>query len=133
MIGIDTNVLIRYITQDDEVQAKIASDYIESNCTLNNPGYINQIVLCEIIWVLKRAYRYNKQIIIDIIRQLLQTGELMVDNSENVWLALEAYEEGSADFSDYLIALSNKNAGCEKTITFDKNAAYFSLFDQINS
>jgi predicted nucleic-acid-binding protein len=123
MIGIDTNVLIRYIVQDDPVQAKLATHYIENNCSNENPGFINQLVLCEVVWVLKRAYGYDKSIILKVIRQILLTVEFSIENSESSWKALKEYELGSADFSDYIIGISNKENDCEYTITFDKIAS----------
>ena len=91
MIGLDSNVLIRYITQDDKDQAEIAGAIIE-------PGYINQIVICEIVWVLRRAYGYEKKIVIRVIQRILQTSEMVVENSENVRKALDAYKNGKADY-----------------------------------
>jgi predicted nucleic-acid-binding protein len=128
MIGLDTNILIRYITQDDKLQSKKASTFIEENCTEDNPGYINQIVLCEINWVLKHAYRYEKELIISVLDRLLQTRELIVENSENARSALGFYKTGKADFSDYLIATLNHESGCADTATFDKKAGEFKLF-----
>jgi predicted nucleic-acid-binding protein len=128
MIGIDTNILIRYITQDDEIQSELATKFIEKNCTGSKPGYINQIVICEIIWVLRRAYGYDKKIVIQVVEKLLRSSEIVVENSPNIWKALNEYENGNADFSDYLIALSNNNAGCDFTITFDKKASGNKLF-----
>ena len=64
MIGVDTNVLVRYIVQDDVEQSKIASRFIEGLISSSKPGFVNQIVLCELVWVLKRAYHYDKTIII---------------------------------------------------------------------
>jgi predicted nucleic-acid-binding protein len=75
LIGLDTNVIIRYIVQDDEQQAKLATDLIESQCSSENPVFINEITLCEIVWVLKRAYGYEKTVIINILRQLLVSRE----------------------------------------------------------
>ncbi|MFM8341454.1 MAG: PIN domain-containing protein [Methylomonas sp.] len=73
MIGLDTNVIVRHIVQDDEKQAKVATDFIESQCSIENPLFINEITLCEIVWVLKRAYGYDKSLILDILDQLLQS------------------------------------------------------------
>ncbi len=78
MIGLDTNVLIRYIVQDDEYQARIATDFIENECSKENPAFINEVTMCEIVWVLKRAYRYDKSIILNIIQQILSNNEIRV-------------------------------------------------------
>ena len=123
MIGIDTNVLIRYIVQDDPVQAKLATDFIENNLSNETPGFINQIVLCEIVWVLKQAYGYDKAVIVNVLRQIVMTAEFTIKNSDITWKALREYEKGNADFSDYIIGNSNIDDGCELTITFDKNAS----------
>jgi len=131
MIGLDTNMLIRYITQDDDEQSGKAVNFLEQKCTIEDPGYINLIVLCEMVWVLKRAYGYEKRIIIDVLEKLIQTGQLVVEKSELVWEAIEAYKTGLADFSDYLIAISNKSAGCQYTTTFDHRAGAFNLFRKL--
>jgi len=123
MVGIDTNVLIRYIVQDDPIQAKLATRFIEHNCTTDTPGFINWIVLCEVVWVLKRAYGYNKPIIINVLRQILLTAEFNIENSDVMWKALKEFESGQADFSDYIIGNSNLENGCEYTITFDKSVS----------
>lgn len=128
MIGLDTNILVRYITQDDQNQAELATKFIEKNCTGTKPGFINQIVICEIIWILCRAYGYDKKLVIRIIGKLLQSSEIVVENSPIIWKALKEYENGNADFSDYLIALSNIKSGCDYTVTFDKKASGNKLF-----
>ncbi len=128
MIGLDTNILVRYITQDDKNQAELATKFIEKNCTGTKPGFINQIVICEIIWVLCRAYGYDKKLVIRIIEKLLQSSEIVVENSSIIWKALKEYENGNADFSDYLIARSNIKSGCNYTVTFDKKASGNKVF-----
>jgi len=123
LIGIDTNVLIRYIVQDDPEQSKKAVQFIEENCGKNVPGFINSIVSCEIVWVLKRAYGYNKELIIMVLKQILITTELEVENSDCALLALRDYEKGHADFADYFIAEINREKGCESTVTFDQKTS----------
>ncbi len=123
MIGLDTNVLIRYIVQDDPDQSRKASQFIENNCSHKVPGFINSIVLCEIVWVLKRAYGYNKNLIIVVLKQILITAELEVENSDCALLALRDYEHGKADFADYYIAEINREKGCEYTVTFDQKTS----------
>ena len=120
MIGLDTNVLVRYITQDDPKQSEAASKYIEENCSAETPGYVNHIVLCEIIWVLQSCYKVNRFEALAVIKQILRTEEFRVQEPQVIWLALADTREGKADFADYLNVRINKEAGCEKTITFDK-------------
>jgi predicted nucleic-acid-binding protein len=132
MIGIDTNVLVRYIVQDDPIQSRISTDFIENNCSVSSPGVINLIVLCELVWVLRRAYEFKKEIIVEVIKQILTTKEFIVHNSENAWKALNEFSNGKADFSDYIIGYVNKDVGCEFTITFDKFAAENKYFKLLN-
>lgn len=128
MIGLDTNVLVRYIVQDDEEQSRLASTVLEKECSEKNPGYINIIVICELVWVLERAYGYEKKLIAGVLEQILATENLEVESSELVWKALRDYKTGQANFSDHLIAHLNDNAETRMTYTFDKKAAKNKLF-----
>ncbi|MCK5147968.1 type II toxin-antitoxin system VapC family toxin [bacterium] len=128
MTGIDTNVLIRYIVQDDPKQSKQAVHFIETQISANNPGFINHIVLCEVGWVLKGAYGYAKSDIIRVFQSLLNAVEIIVLESDIVWKAVNEYSKGKADFSDYLIAHLNAKYGCKSTVTFDKKAIHHPCF-----
>jgi predicted nucleic-acid-binding protein len=129
MIGLDTNILIRFIVQDDPEQSSRANAFIEAYITLDTPGYINPIVLCETVWVLKRAYNYDKMVIMQVLRQILNTRELVVEQSDAARQALEAYSAGEADFSDYYLGAMNRMAGCQRTVTFDRAAGQHPDFD----
>ncbi len=120
MIGIDTNVLVRYLVQDDPAQSAKATDLIEQQCSLSSPGRISIIVLCELAWVLIGAYKYDKKLVVKVLEQLITTVEFSIENERVVSKAINNYKIGNADFSDYLIVNSNKQAGCVKTYTFDK-------------
>lgn len=120
MIGLDTNILVRYLTQDDPEQSQRANRLIESRCTRKDPGQISIVVLCELAWVLRDAYGYQKFLVISALEHILFTRELQVENSHIAASALSAYKKGPADFADYVIVLSNKSAGCELTYSFDK-------------
>ena len=113
--GLDTNVFIRYIVQDDEQQAQLATDLIENKCSQENPALVNEIILCEIIWVLKRAYHYDKEVILMVIKQLLSSDEIYISSHVEAWAAYQDYESGNADFSDYFIARINQKLGCPFT------------------
>ena len=128
MLGIDTNVLVRYIVQDDKEQSKLASDLIEGQCSENNLGYINLIVVCELVWVLDRAYGYDKSLIAGTLEQILVTDTFEVQSSEIVWKTLRDYRNVTADFSDLIIAHINEDAGVKQTYTFDKKAGKTRLF-----
>lgn len=123
MIGLDTNVLVRYITQDDPLQAERAARLIEGRCTAAAPGWVAQIVLCELVWVLRRAYGYSKRDVVAVLDQMLMTAELRIENEKLARQALEAYGDGPADFSDYLLVLANQAAGCRGTYSFDADLA----------
>ena len=123
MIGLDTNVLVRYIVQDDPEQAEAAERLIESRCTAQSPGYVGVPVLVELVWVLTAAYRYDRPVVASVIRQLLRTAELQVEHRETAWSALREFEAGGADFADCLIGHRNRARGCDRTYTFDRGAA----------
>jgi predicted nucleic-acid-binding protein len=122
MIGLDTNVLVRYFAQDDAAQAKKASALIES-LTADRPGYVTQVALVEVVWVLDRAYGAERAEIAQVIETLLRTKELLVESAETVWKALRLHAGSSADFADCLIERSCHEAQCEYTATFDTKAA----------
>ena len=129
MIGLDTNVVIRYLVQDDKKQSAAATRFIEKSLSTDVPGYINHITLCEIVWVLQRCYDVTKQQLRDIIEGLLTTKQLIVENVEVAWKALRVYDANRADFCDALIGQANIHSGCEHTVTFDKKAASLPGFD----
>jgi predicted nucleic-acid-binding protein len=129
LIGLDTNVVIRYLVQDDKKQSAAATRFIEKSLTMDVPGCINHITLCEIVWVLQRCYGVTKQQLRVILEALLTTKQLIVENAEVAWKALRAYDADSADFCDALIGQANIHSGCEHTVTFDKKAASLPGFD----
>ena len=128
MIGIDTNILVRYLTQDDIEQAQVVEQIFNNNATSPNSIFINNIVICELIWVLERGYKYNKEIITKAIKQILSTEEFAFENQELLWLALNQYSQNKLDFSDALIGELNKEFGCTNTLTFDQSAINASNF-----
>ncbi len=123
MTGIDTNVLIRFIAQDDPVQSPAATRFM-SSLNAEQPGFISSVVLAEISWVLLRRYRLSRTEIAQSIHDLLETAELIVENSGCAHRALAVYNAGtSVEFADALIAEIASWAGADETVTFDKVAA----------
>ena len=122
MIGLDTNVIVRYIMQDDPKQARLASRLIEE-LTADVPGFIPLVVVIELVWVLSSSFELARAQITSALEILLQTKEIQVERAEVVWRALRIYREGSADFADCLIERSAVAAGCLRTMTFDRGAA----------
>lgn len=131
MIGLDTNVVVRLLTQDDSRQLKRAREAITSQCSAEDPGWINSIVLVEVIWVLSSAYQYSRGEIVGAIEKLLQVRELEIQYVDEVWEALHLYRDHPADFSDYYLAVINRKSGCGTTLTFDVKAARNEMFSMI--
>ncbi len=123
MKGIDTNVLVRYLVQDDAAQVRAANHFIETVCTEEDPGFISHVVLCEITWVLESNYHQARDKIAGVIELLLQVGNIEVMSPDVVWRALEDFRQSNADFADHLVARSHEACGCNTTVTFDKKAA----------
>lgn len=121
MIGLDTNVLVRYLVQDDPAQAAAASAVID-RLTENDPGYLSLVTVVELHWVLRRAYTISPARCGELIEGLLDSRELRVDQAATVRAALTASRDG-LDFADALIAELGRAAGCEHTVTFDRQAA----------
>ncbi len=122
MIGLDTNVLVRYLMQDDAAQAAKASRLIE-RCSAEEPGFIAMVVLVELVWVLESSYGIERARIAAALELLLRTRELRVEQAETAWHAVRMYRDSRADFADALIARCAAAAGCERTLTFDRDAA----------
>lgn len=128
MIALDTNVLVRYIVEDDLVQSAAASRLVEERCTAEEPGLVASIVLCELAWVLGRGYGYPRAQVAEVVRTILSAEELEVEAPEVAWRALRLFEEGKADLADYLIGVVNRQRGAAATFTFDRAAAESELF-----
>lgn len=133
MIGIDTNVLLRLIVGDEPKQAVAARNFIRDNCSPDEPGYVCQIVLVELVWTLAKAYGFTREHIASAIEQILETAQLDVESSTDVAAAVKDYLAGAADFADCLLVRMNTDAGCERTVTFDRKAAKLAGFKLLKS
>jgi len=122
VIGLDTNVLVRYLAQDEPAQSAVATQLLEG-FTAEAPGFISTVTLVETAWVLARAYRSPRQDIVSVIEGLLRAQELIVEQSETHYLALATFQTTTADYADAVIAQTGKHAGCDETVTFDRRAA----------
>jgi predicted nucleic-acid-binding protein len=122
MIGLDTNVLVRYIMQDDAKQSPKASKLIEA-LTIDEPGFVSIVSIVELVWVLSSAYGLVREQIGQALEALLRTKELSIDRADQVLKALRVFRTTSADFADCLIERSASSAGCGRTMTFDVDAA----------
>lgn len=122
MIGLDTNVLVRYIMQDDPKQSSKASVLIESLDT-DSPGFVALVSVVEVYWVLTACFDLSAKQAAQALEVLLRSRQLVVEQADQVFRALRMFEAGKADFADCLIERSAAAAGCTKTMTFDVSAA----------
>ncbi len=122
MIGLDTNILVRYFAQDDPLQSKTATEIIEGRLTEENPGFISVVVMAEVVWVLDRAYRLADAAIATVIERTLQADVFVVESEPQVFAAMIALREGLGSFADGLIGALGAKAGCSVTLTFDQKA-----------
>lgn len=123
MIGLDTNVLVRYLAQDDARQSAVATRFIERSLSSESPGFVPLAVLCELTWVLAECYGAERERLREVIEGLLSTKQLVVEQAEVVWKALRAWEGASAEFADALIGQVVAARGGGHTMTFDRGAA----------
>lgn len=128
MIGLDTNVLVRYLTQDDPAQARRANAVVGGAVARGERCFIASVVLCELVWVLRRAYGFDKATILMTLERILATAQLVVDEKDVVRRALEDYGGGRGDFADYLIGHHGRESGCTATMTFDRRLEDSAVF-----
>lgn len=129
MIGLDTNVVVRYLVQDDASQSAAASRLMERVLSAERPGLITTVTLCEIVWVLAECYEADRARIGAVIEGLLASKQLIVEDADIVWNALGDWQGSSADFSDALIGRQVAARGGEKVVTFDRAAAKLPRFE----
>ena len=122
MIGLDTNVIVRYVMQDDPKQSQKATRLIEA-LSSDAPGFVPLVAVVEIAWVLTSCYDLKREQVAEAIGGILRSKEFVVDRAEQVAQALRVYKTGSADFADCLIERGSTSAGCDRTMTFDTSAA----------
>lgn len=131
MIGLDTNVIVRYLAQDDVRQAAAATRLIEGSLSAEVRGFISIVTLAEVVWVMASTYRVARASVADVVEGLLTAPQLTIEKADVVWRALRAYRVSRADFSDALIVELGRDAGCAKTVTFDRQAAVHPGFESL--
>jgi predicted nucleic-acid-binding protein len=131
MIGLDTNVLVRYLAQDDPAQSLKATELIERRLTEDEPGFISVVAMAEVAWVLERAYGLADQEIAAAIEGVLQAEVLVVENEQEIFTAMIALKAGRGSFADALIGALDAKAGCSRTLTFDRRAQRLSGFEDL--
>jgi predicted nucleic-acid-binding protein len=124
MTGIDTNILVRFLTKDDLEQGSRAASFMRTLAP-DAPGFVSLASLIELVWVLRSKYRLSKPELIQHLKRLVNSPELMVESHTAVASALLRFSHFKADFADCLIERSGAAAGCGETVTFDEDAARF--------
>jgi predicted nucleic-acid-binding protein len=131
MIGLDTNIIVRYLAQDDPIQSRKATEIIERRLAEENPGFISIVAMVETVWVLDRAYRLTNAEIAAAVERMLQTDVLVVEHEQEVFTAMIAFRRGQGSFADAVIAALGARAGCSCTLTFDQKALRLSGFEPL--
>jgi len=122
MIGLDTNILVRYVTQDHSAQTAAAVKVIDS-LTSESPGFLSLVVIVELVWVLQFSYRFRKPEVEQVLEGLLRSKELVLERAEVVALALRKFRNSRANFADCVIERCGHAAECQYVLTFDNDAA----------
>ena len=128
MRGLDTNVIVRYVTQDDRRQSQRANTVFAAAAASGEKLFVNAIVLCEFVWVLRSAYGEPRERIVPVLAGLLETPEVVVEDADLARRSLSDWQSGHGDFAESFIARRNLRAGCQTTVSFDKASTKSALF-----
>ena len=131
MIGLDTNILVRYLTQDDPQQSSRATEIIERRLSAENPGFVSIVAMVETVWVLERAYGFSTAEVAGAVERILQADVLVVADEQEVFSAMIALKEGQGSFADGVISALGTKAGCSSTLTFDQKALRIEGFESL--
>ena len=129
MIGLDTNIIVRYFAQDDPIQSRKATEIIERRLTEDHPGFISLVTMVETVWVLDRIYGLSDEEIASAVERMLQADSFFIQNEQEVFTAMVALRSGQGSFADALIGALGAWAGCAATLTFDRRAARLKGFE----
>ena len=128
MLGIDTNILVRFLVQDDEAQFEKARKLIKREVAAGRRVFVNLLVLMETEWVLRSRYSVSKNQIIEAISGLLDATDVQFEDEPAIEEAIFIWKESTADFADCLIGAKNRRLGCRATATFDLKASKLPSF-----
>jgi len=131
MIGLDTNVILRYLLQDDPDQARRVNRIVERQLSEENPGFISLVTMLEIVWVLRSLLKRSASEIASHLEGLLAADSLEIQNEQQVFEAVFALKRGMGEFEDALIGAVNVWAGCSHTLTFDRRATRLPHFQLV--
>ena len=128
MKALDTNVLVRYLTQDEPGQVARVNSLISGAVAKHQKLHLDVIVLCELVWVLRGAYRLDRHRVANTLEKLLDAAQFSIQDRDIASEALAAYQSGAGDFADYVLGSRNRRAGCRTTLTFDRALKKSDLF-----
>jgi predicted nucleic-acid-binding protein len=128
MIGLDTNIFVRYLTRDDPGQFRQAAQILERDLTTDNPGFVSLVTVAGLVWVLESIYDFTNEQVASAVYRMLRVPMLQIQNAREVFFAVEAHQTSTASFEDALIGALGAWAGCSTTLTFDKKAARLPSF-----
>jgi predicted nucleic-acid-binding protein len=129
LIGLDTNVLVRYLTQDDAAQARLVNALVERLVADGERAFVGSVVLCELAWVLAGPYRFDRKTIATALERILATSQFEIGGRDAVARALDEFRRGRSEFADYLIGRLHQEAGCGFTATFDRKLEACDAFE----
>jgi len=119
VIALDTNVLVRFLVEDEPEQTQRARALLQKAIEADAPCYVSDVVICEVVWVLETSYKVRKEEVVQILGRLLRARHLVFSSVDGLSRALEAHRSGKGDFADYLIREHSRAFGCEAVATFD--------------
>ena len=122
MIALDTNVLVRFLTQDDDAQFQVTAGLIEG-CTRDAPGYVCREVMIELVWVLERAYKYSREEIAEVLLSIVTASQLAVENAQDIASVVNLYRKEGYDFADLMIRQAAQRTENRVLKTFDQKLA----------
>ena len=128
MIGLDTNVIVRYLTQDDAVQSAKATELFERGLSEEEPGFVSVVAMVETAWVLERVYGLTGEELAAAIERMLGVNVLIVESEQEIFSAMIALKEGRGSFADALIGAFGAKVGCSRTVAFDQKALRLATF-----
>ncbi len=120
MIAVDTNVLVRLLVKDDAAQTQKVVDLFKNLDADGERAHVSEVVICEIVWVLRSCYGFNREQIMRTVQQVVAARQLVFDSPDRLVRALNAFEVGRGDVADYVIREDAKGVGCDSVVTFDK-------------
>lgn len=122
MIGVDTDVLVCCLVQDDPRQSPLATEFVEKRLSADAPGHVSLVALAETVWVLSSRFGATREHLLTAVATLASDARFVVQDDPAVWLALEACEQDALDLPDALVRYVDRHHGCERTVTFDRRA-----------